>query len=275
MLEHSFEYLTSPRLIGTASVMLTGLVAMALTASRARRSEERERVRLRNIVFPSEARFYTSPDGGSLPIMGQRRGDVLVSPRESKDGDNEQGQEGEDECWRPPESSSDFDRMPSHPPAEGESNGRFIELLIEYYAHGLTQARRNSLASLISAGVGIATVIVGAVSALFAAQSGRGVTAAVVVSLSGAITNAIGVLFHRQANRSLEHMESQTQNLRVDMRTDRETRKATDLIESVSDPNLRDRLRSAVILQLAQANLPMTHSAVDFSTNDDSGKTYC
>lgn len=134
-------------------------------------------------------------------------------------------------------------------------NTRFILLLIDYYAHGLIQARRNSMASLVSAGVGITIVIAGAAFAIFSARSGTGVTAAIVVSISGALTNAIGVLFHRQANRALTHLEGQTQNLREDMRTDRETRKAINLISDVDDPELRNRLRAGVILQLAQAKL--------------------
>ncbi|MEV5543103.1 hypothetical protein AB0L13_40410 [Saccharopolyspora shandongensis] len=129
-------------------------------------------------------------------------------------------------------------------------------MLIDYYAHGLTQARRNSFASLVSAGVGISIVIAGAAYAIFWARTSAGVSAAVVVSLSGAITNAIGALFHRQANRALAHMESQTQHLREDMRTDRETRKAVELIDEVADPHLRDKLRAGVVLQLARAELP-------------------
>lgn len=153
-----------------------------------------------------------------------------------------------------PETSSVVDFVGARP--QDEENTQFTLLLIDYYAHGLTQARRNSIASLLSAGVGVAAVITGAVIAIFRADTSGGVTASVVVSLAGAITNAIGVLFHRQANRALTHMESQTQNLRQDMRTDRETRKAIQLLDDVADSRLRDRLLAGVVLHLAQAKMP-------------------
>jgi hypothetical protein len=140
-------------------------------------------------------------------------------------------------------------------PPDGE-NTRFTLLLIDYYAHGLTQSRRNSAASLLSAGIGVAAVITGAMIAIFRADTAAGVTASIVVSVAGAITNAIGVLFHRQANRALAHMENQTKNLRQDMRTDRGTRAAIQLLDNVTDSQLRDRLLAGVILQLAQAQMP-------------------
>jgi hypothetical protein len=76
------------------------------------------------------------------------------------------------------------------------------------------------------------------------------------VTLAGVVTNAIGILFHRQANRALTHMEGQTQLLRQDMRSEREAREALELLIGVEDQRLRDRLRAGLILRLADATLP-------------------
>jgi hypothetical protein len=136
-------------------------------------------------------------------------------------------------------------------PPDGENT----RVLIDFYAHGLTQARRHSATSVLSAGAGVAAVIAGAMIAIV--RSGTaGVTASTVVSVAGAITSTISVLVHWQANRALAHIEGQIQNLRQEMRTDRETRQAIHLLDNVTDAPLRNSLLAGVVLQLARAELP-------------------
>lgn len=236
---------------GVSAAAVGALAAFIFAASKA--AVNRERTRLRRLVFPqggSGPRLRSRPDGTKYPIGGQ--GELPDEPVVKIDSNEEEDVN---------EPFVDADRPVSF---QGSKNDSFVLILIEYYAHGLTQARRNSLASLTSAGVGIVIVIAGAAFALFWARTSVGVTAAVVISVSGAITNTIGVLFHRQANRTLSHMESQTQHLREDMRSEQETWQAIQLLSDVSDPKLRDRLRAGVVLRLAQAELPQapTHEGV-------------
>lgn len=241
---------------GVLGLVALGLLGSLVNPQTTSRALEQERARLRQFVLTGDSQGQVDT---VRPQQGRWR-DLLKLSEQLVSEDST------DTAERPDEAGSK-DRPAGETPLDQTlhegGNREFILLLIDYYAHGLTQARRNSMASLVSAVVGVGIVITGAVAALLSAQSGAGVTAAVVVSLSGAITNAIGVLFHRQANRALSHMEGQTQHLRQDMRTDRETRKAIELIEEVKDPDLRDRLRSAVILQLAQAELPGALTEID------------
>jgi hypothetical protein len=213
---------------------------------------------------PWEADAEQSPQGGYAEQSSQggyggqssEGGYAGQPPWEDYDAEQLYGGAAAKQPPQPPWGAAAEQPAPSPlAPPDGE-NTRFTLLLIDYYAHGLTQSRRNSAASLLSAGIGVAAVITGAMIAIFRADTAAGVTASIVVSVAGAITNAIGVLFHRQANRALAHMESQTKNLRQDMRTDRETRAAIQLLDNVTDSQLRDRLLAGVILQLAQAQMP-------------------
>jgi len=140
-----------------------------------------------------------------------------------------------------------------------EDGVRFSTLLLDYYAHGLVQARRSSMASLWSSVLGIIVIITGVGIAIFRTDSG--IAASITVSLAGVVTNAVGVLFHQQANRALAHMETQTTSLRQDMRDDQDGYDAVDLLGNVSDPLMRDRLLAAVVLQLSKATLPPAEEA--------------
>lgn len=139
---------------------------------------------------------------------------------------------------------------------ESDESDQFTRLLIEYYAHGLAQAKRSFVASLVSSVLGGMVLLAGVTLAIFKADTTGGQYASIVVSLAGVLTNATGVLFHRQSNRALQHMEGQTALLRQDMRADREARDALTLLDDVEDGTLRDRLRAGLILRLASAELP-------------------
>lgn len=139
---------------------------------------------------------------------------------------------------------------------ESDESDQFTRLLIEYYAHGLAQAKRSFVASLVSSMLGGAVLLVGVALAIFKAESTGGQYASIVVSLAGVLTNATGVLFHRQSHRALLHMEGQTTLLRQDMRADRESHDALALLSDVESGALRDQLRAGLILRLANAKLP-------------------
>ncbi|WP_155545010.1 TRADD-N-associated membrane domain-containing protein [Amycolatopsis camponoti] len=133
---------------------------------------------------------------------------------------------------------------------------RFTTLLIEYYAHGLVEARSSSASSRRSSWLGMSVIVIGVLLAVVSGTSevlGNGVQISLIVSASGVVTNAVGILFHRQANKALAHMEKQTSSLQKDMWSDQGRAVAIDLIDRVSSQELRDKLLADVALELANA----------------------
>ncbi|MFE5406955.1 hypothetical protein ACFQ9Z_37890 [Streptomyces sp. NPDC056580] len=66
----------------------------------------------------------------------------------------------------------------------------------------------------------------------------------------------IGTLFHRRADLTLKHMESQTQSLRQDMKVERDAGQAIRLLKDVDDLALKAHLQAALILKFSAAELP-------------------
>ncbi|MFG2914626.1 hypothetical protein ACGF0D_17270 [Kitasatospora sp. NPDC048298] len=132
----------------------------------------------------------------------------------------------------------------------------FTVLLADYYAHGLAQAQRSSMVSLVASVFGGIVLFVGISLAVWKSETTGGLYAAVVTNVSGLVTGAIGVLFHRQGRLALQHMEGQAQHLRLDMRTERGFRQAVRLVDQVEDPGLKAQLQAALILQFSGAALP-------------------
>lgn len=132
----------------------------------------------------------------------------------------------------------------------------FTLLLADYYAHGLTQAQRSSVVSLVFSGFGCVLLFVGVGLAIWKTETTGDLYATMVTNVTGIVTGVVGVLFHRQARRALEHLEGQTRLLRQDMRTERETRQAIRLVDEVADPSLKARLQAALVLQFTEATLP-------------------
>ncbi|MEU7105327.1 hypothetical protein ABZ951_09800 [Streptomyces sp. NPDC046215] len=132
----------------------------------------------------------------------------------------------------------------------------FSVLLADYYAHGLTQAQRSSVMSLVFSAIGCLILFVGVGLAIWRSETSGDVYAAMVTNVTGLVTGVVGILFHRQARQALEHLEGQTKLLRDDMRSERGTRQAIRLVEDVADPALKARLQAALILQFTDATLP-------------------
>lgn len=143
---------------------------------------------------------------------------------------------------------------PSSPESRAET--RFAKLLIEYYAYGLTQARRSFSVSLSCSILGGLVLISGVGMAIFKAESTGDQYASVTASLAGLVMTIIGTLFHRRADLALKHMESQTQSLRQDMKVERDAGQAIKLLEDVTDPALKAHLQAALILKFSAAKLP-------------------
>ncbi|MEV6742681.1 hypothetical protein AB0N14_39860 [Streptomyces sp. NPDC051104] len=129
-------------------------------------------------------------------------------------------------------------------------------MLIEYYAYGLTQARRSFSVSLSCSVLGGLVLIAGVALAIFNANTSGAQYASVVASVAGFLTAAIGSLFHRRADLALKHMESQTQSLRQDMKVERDAGEAIRLLREVTDSGLKAHLQAALILKFSAAELP-------------------
>ncbi|WP_437106630.1 TRADD-N-associated membrane domain-containing protein [Streptomyces sp. enrichment culture] len=139
---------------------------------------------------------------------------------------------------------------------DAEAQTRFAKLLIEYYAYGLTQARRSFSVSLICSVLGGLVLLTGIGMAILKAETTGDLYAAITASVSGLVMTIIGVLFHRRADLALKHMESQTQSLRQDMKVERDAGQAIWLLREVEDPKLKAHLQAALILKFAAAKLP-------------------
>ncbi|MFB7596762.1 hypothetical protein [Streptomyces sp. NPDC056160] len=134
---------------------------------------------------------------------------------------------------------------------------RFAALLIEYYAYGLSQARRSFGVSLSCSVVGGLVLLSGIAMAIFRAETTGEQYASVTASVAGLLMSVIGTLFHRRADLALKHMESQTQSLRQDMKVERDAGQAIRLLEDVDDPALKAHLQAALILKFSAAQLPV------------------
>lgn len=165
------------------------------------------------------------------------------------------------------ENSSDG-RM-SHP----IDQGRFSALLIDYYSYGLSQAKLHSQVSLIMTVLGGIILLGGIFLAIFGSVRSEVDYAAVSTSVSGILTAASASLWHRQANRALEHMEGQTRFLREDMRRDAEVQRALDLLEQVDDSRVKNRLQASLILKFTGAASYGPGDVVDGGLGEDSTKS--
>ncbi|MEU2154505.1 hypothetical protein ABZ532_05700 [Streptomyces sp. NPDC019396] len=133
---------------------------------------------------------------------------------------------------------------------------RFAQVLIEYYAWGLTQARSATVLSLTCSALGVLVLLAGVAMGIIRAESTGELYAAAATSTSGAVAAVIGHLAHRRADKAMEHMRLQTESLRADMRRERELEASIRLIGEVEEPLLRSQLQAAVVLKLASAEVP-------------------
>ncbi|GAA3012967.1 hypothetical protein JCM13580A_38550 [Streptomyces drozdowiczii] len=132
---------------------------------------------------------------------------------------------------------------------------RFAELLIEYYAWGLTQARRSTALSLACSAVGVLVLVVGVGLAIWKAETTGDLYVSAVASAAGLVSTVIGQLAHRRADAAMAHMQRQTADLRQDMKRERETETAIRLTSDVEDHVLRAELQAALVLKLSGATL--------------------
>ncbi|MFE5741118.1 TRADD-N-associated membrane domain-containing protein [Streptomyces celluloflavus] len=240
-----------PSIVGALGALGIAILTFRRSAVSYKRdvSENRERIR-------RELKLTASPDGGVELNLPEH------STATSKEGDEsaEQAQTG------PIEQNTTynihFERGAVEERRAVREEHTFAVLLADYYAHGLAQAQRSSFVSLVFSGFGCLMLFVGVGLAIWRSETTGDLYATMVTNVTGIVTGVVGVLFHRQARRALEHLEGQTRLLRQDMRLERGVRQAIRLVEEVEDPALKAQLQAALVLQFAEASLPDVQARV-------------
>lgn len=150
-------------------------------------------------------------------------------------------------------------------PPKDPSQQRFAKLLVQYYAHGLVQARRSFSVSLTYSALGGLVLITGVGLAIFRAETTGDMYASVTASVAGLLTSCISILFHRRADAALKHLEKQGEKLQQDMKAERDAGQAVRLLEEVDDVALRAHLQAALILKFSAAQLPELDSVLKWA----------
>ncbi|NUK08649.1 hypothetical protein HRW18_11635 [Streptomyces lunaelactis] len=133
---------------------------------------------------------------------------------------------------------------------------RFAELLVQRYAYGLTQSQRSFFTSQVFSVLGGGVLLTGVGLAIWRAETSGDLYAAIVTTSAGIVTTFIGRLFHRESDKALKHMASETDALRDDMRAERSAEQAILLLEGVPDPKVKARLQAGLIMRFAGSELP-------------------
>ncbi|MFE2023417.1 hypothetical protein ACFW9O_35915 [Streptomyces sp. NPDC059499] len=137
-----------------------------------------------------------------------------------------------------------------------DDGSQFVAVLLSYYVYGLRQAKSSFGTAQRFAGLGVLILFFGIGMAIWRAETTGDLYLAMVTSASGTVTMLVGHLFHRRADRSLEHMVHQTDKLRDDQRHDANTALSVELINQITDPEVQARLQAALVLKLSGAELP-------------------
>jgi hypothetical protein len=157
----------------------------------------------------------------------------------------------------PPQAQThEFAEVSAKKDKEDGDGKQFVAVLLNYYFYGLAQAKSSFGTAQRFAGLGVLILFFGIGMAIWRAETSGDLYLGIVTSASGTVTMLVGHLFHRRADRALEHMVHQTDKLRDDQRHDANTALSVELIGKVTDTNVQARLQAALILKLSGAKLP-------------------
>ncbi|WP_432174551.1 TRADD-N-associated membrane domain-containing protein [Streptomyces sp. Tue6028] len=235
-----------PNALIPAAALGVAVLSYRQVSSSYRRDVNENRDRLRR-----ELQLTTGPEGEiQLNLPDQ------TAPAVQEGSDNDQGDQTGVATHSSTVYNINFEQGAVEARRAEREEQRFAVLLADYYAHGLTQAQRSSLVSLVFSGFGCFMLFVGVGLAIWRSESTGDLYATMVTNVTGIVTGVVGILFHRQARRALEHLEGQTRLLRQDMRSERGIRQAVHLVDEVEDTALKARLQAALVLQFTEATLP-------------------
>lgn len=127
------------------------------------------------------------------------------------------------------------------------TNERQFLLLKQYHAQGLGQSRISFWFSLIFAACGFAVIVL---SILNVDNSKSILTqpSSIISLISGTIIDAVSALFFVQSNKSRELMSTFFEKLRAD----RKIEESLKLADSITDENLRSKLKMILSLHFAE-----------------------
>jgi hypothetical protein len=127
------------------------------------------------------------------------------------------------------------------------TNERQFLLLKQYHAQGLGQSRISFWFSLIFAACGFAVIVL---SILNVDNSKSILTQpnSIISLISGTIIDAVSALFFVQSNKSRELMSTFFEKLRAD----RKIEESLKLADSITDENLRSKLKMILSLHFAE-----------------------
>ncbi|MER5671924.1 TRADD-N-associated membrane domain-containing protein [Pseudonocardia alni] len=147
-----------------------------------------------------------------------------------------------------------------------EADNRRYALLREYATQGLTQSRTSFRMSLYAATFGFTIIMVGVIQVLFGVPAAD----AAVTVVSGAVIDAVALLFFAQDRRHQATMFQFFERLREDRKLD----EALDIMTTISDDEIRARVQAALVLHFAQVpdTLDVLKVADRRSGDDKSGE---
>ncbi|RPK74473.1 hypothetical protein EES42_08385 [Streptomyces sp. ADI95-17] len=132
---------------------------------------------------------------------------------------------------------------------------------MQRYAYGLTQSQRSFLTSQVFSVLGGGVLLIGIGLAIWRAETSGDLYASMVTTTAGIVTTVIGRLFHRESDKALKHMASETDALRDDMRAERSAEQAILLLAEVDDPEIKARLQAGLIMRFAGSEMPALRDA--------------
>ncbi|GAA1185361.1 hypothetical protein GCM10009654_48770 [Streptomyces hebeiensis] len=127
-------------------------------------------------------------------------------------------------------------------------------MLTEIYSHGLAQAKLSFFVSLVFAACGSAVLLSGVVLAISHSARDGQQYATITTQTSGVVINLLAGVFFMQSNRARKDMGEQGVMLREDSRSGRNLKAAGVLVDSISDEELRDKVRGQMALQLVESD---------------------
>jgi hypothetical protein len=134
---------------------------------------------------------------------------------------------------------------------QSDGNAR---LVIKYYAQGYLQASLTFFLSIVVALAGFALACLAIVSFL---RDPELTPVAVVTAVVSAVTEIVGFLFFRRADKARDLMTRLIDKLREDRRSERDYISSLVLIDSINSAELQDALRVAVVSKFADTSVKM------------------
>ena len=137
---------------------------------------------------------------------------------------------------------------------QSQSDGN-ARLVIKYYAQGYLQA---SLTFVLSVVVALAGFVLACLAIISFLQNPGVTPVAVVTAVVSAVTEIIGFLFFRRADKARELMTSLIDKLREDRKAERDYISTLALIDAIKSVELQDATRVAVLCKFADTNVTLT-----------------